>query len=401
MVDRRARVCSSGGRVPRSERGSCRARLRGVAVALVAGVALAFVAPAVAAAAPLVVSLDFDDGATEAYVAGGLLDSHAMRGSFYINSGLVGDPGYMSWTQLAELQAQGHEIAGHTRSHPRLAEVFSTVGAAEVRRQVCGDRLELRRHGFDVTEFAYPYGSAGAGVEAIVRDCGYRTGRASRGIPAEGEPVAEQIPPPDLYWTRIPPPPMATMPLETLQGYVTRAEPAGGWIHILFHRICEGCRPYSTPEPVFRAFLDWLAGRAASGTVVVKTVQQVMDEYWGFDKVPPDTSIASAPTQLAADAPASFEFSASEEASSFDCQLDAGAWEPCNSPTSYTNLTQAVHSFAVRATDRGRNTDPSPARRDFTVGTPPPPVSRPAPAAPPTSRRAAAPPRSASRSATS
>jgi hypothetical protein len=69
--------------------------------------------------------------------------------------------------------------------------------------------------------------------------------------------------------------------------------------------------------------------------------------------------------------------------SSFDCRIDAGPWEACYSPSSYAGLTEAVHTFAVRATDRGRNTDPSPAGQSFTVGNPqPPPVPKPPPPPP-------------------
>ncbi|MGE5636280.1 MAG: polysaccharide deacetylase family protein [Nocardioidaceae bacterium] len=356
-----------------------------------AALALALVGPAGASAA-LTVSLDFDDGAAEAYGAGALLEQHNMRGTFYVNSGLAEDPGYMTWEQIADLQRRGHEIAGHTRSHSRLAEVYDTVGAAEVRRQVCGDRLDLRRHGFDVTEFAYPYGSGAGndGVKAIVGDCGYRTGRSDHGLPnisATTGPFAELIPPDDPYNVRIPPAPMSTTPLSTLQGYVTRAEAENGWVKILFHRICDGCRPYSTPEPVFRDFLDWLATRVVSGAVVVKPVRQVMDEYWAFDKVAPETTIGPGPAQVPLGAPAKFEFSSSEEVSSFDCRIDAGPWEACYSPNSYTGLTEAVHTFAVRATDRGRNTDATPASVSFTVGNPPPQtVPKPAPPPPPPPR---------------
>jgi hypothetical protein len=98
-----------------------------------------------------------------------------------------------------------------------------------------------------------------------------------------------------------------------------------------------------------------------------------MDEVWASDTSPPDTSIASAPAHVPVEGSPAFEFSSSEEASRFECQLDAGAWEPCYSPVSFTNLAVGAHSFSVRAIDRGRNTDASPARHSFTIDAPPPP----------------------------
>ena len=62
----------------------------------------------------------------------------------------------------------------------------------------------------------------------------------------------------------------------------------------------------------------------------------------------------------------SFEFSADEAGSSFQCQLDSGAFASCASPFTLT-AKKGSHSFAVRATDAAGNVDQSPATQSFKV----------------------------------
>jgi large repetitive protein len=87
------------------------------------------------------------------------------------------------------------------------------------------------------------------------------------------------------------------------------------------------------------------------------------------DTTPPHTVISSGPQGSTAATSASFGFSSSESGSTFECRLDGGAWTPCSGPQPYSGLTNAVHSFDVRATDSAGNTDPTPASRTWAVDT--------------------------------
>ena len=72
--------------------------------------------------------------------------------------------------------------------------------------------------------------------------------------------------------------------------------------------------------------------------------------------VAPETTITSSPASPVASS-ATFAFSSSEAGSSFECQLDDGAWVACSSPLSETP-SPGSHSFE-RASDRpGRNGRP-------------------------------------------
>jgi hypothetical protein len=89
------------------------------------------------------------------------------------------------------------------------------------------------------------------------------------------------------------------------------------------------------------------------------------------DTTPPDTTILSGPTGTVATADASFTFSSSEPGSTFACSLDSGSFTACTSPASFTGLSNASHTFSVRATDAAGNTDLSPATSTWTVNVPP------------------------------
>lgn len=61
-----------------------------------------------------IVSLTFDDTHVEHRWAAEALSRRGMVGTFYVNSERVGGSGYLSAKDLREMEAQGHEIGGHT-----------------------------------------------------------------------------------------------------------------------------------------------------------------------------------------------------------------------------------------------------------------------------------------------
>jgi Ca2+-binding RTX toxin-like protein len=71
-----------------------------------------------------------------------------------------------------------------------------------------------------------------------------------------------------------------------------------------------------------------------------------------------------------------FRFSSNDGEAAFECKLDGGTFEVCTSPKEYPGLIEgSTHTFEVRAVDPAGNTDPTPARRTWTVDTTPPMVS--------------------------
>ncbi len=230
-----------------------------------------------AAVSRTVVSLTFDDGDVNQMQAAQVLHRYGLSGTFYIITGAVGAPNYVTLSDLHTLAADGDEIAGHTVSHLELPHIT----AAEARRQVCDGRDILTTWGFHVTSFAYPGGAYSKATEAIVRQCGFDNARTVVGLRSPGCPrctVAETTPPKDPYAVRVPGQVDGTWTLATIEQLVTYAEQhGGGWIPLVFHHICasRSCPSVTVRLSVVNAFARWLASRRDVGTVV-ETVGQVV-----------------------------------------------------------------------------------------------------------------------------
>lgn len=228
----------------------------------------------------LVVSITFDDARASQANAALLLEARGMRGTFYVNSGRLGLPGYLTLDQARRLQNAGHEVGGHTVSHIQL----TTLDVDSQRRQVCDDRVALMNAGLRVTSFTYPSGAQDATTRQVVIDCNYNSARESGGLRVPDSctscPYAETVPPGDAFAIRNHGSVRRDRTLADLQGLILRAESAGGgWVPITFHEICPGPCPtaetYGINVSTFTAFLDWLAARASRGTFV-RTVDQVI-----------------------------------------------------------------------------------------------------------------------------
>lgn len=248
-----------------------------VAVSVVAVVVTALLPTTTATAATgprTVVSLTFDDANANQKTAATILDRYNLDGTFYVPSGYVGAAGYLTLADLQALKAAGHEIGGHTVSHPDLP----TLPSDEAMRQICNDRAWLLGKGFAVRSFAYPYASLSSSVKALVANCGYNSARGLGDIRSpsscSGCAVAETLPPADAFETRAPDQVETSWTLKNLQDLVTRAETRGGWVQITFHNVCaSGCEISVTPT-VLDQFASWLKARttAANRNTQVLTV---------------------------------------------------------------------------------------------------------------------------------
>ncbi len=83
----------------------------------------------------------------------------------------------------------------------------------------------------------------------------------------------------------------------------------------------------------------------------------------------PQTTIDVAPSDPSADGSPTFEFSADEAGSTFECRLDGGAWSACASPATVGPLADGSHTFQARATDSSGQTDGTPASHTWTIDT--------------------------------
>ncbi len=262
--------------------GGIAAALLGLLVGVPPGVAAAQTAPA---RPPLVVSLTFDDGNADQMASLAILARHGLVGTFYVNTGSIDQPDYLTRADLGALAAAGDEIGGHTVSHANLP----TDAADETARQICNDRATLTSWGFDPVSFAYPFGAYTPAVQAAAQACGYTSARKVGGIGANG-PVcpgcvpSETVPPLDPYAVRTAAQVTPRTTLSDLQQAVRTGQTSGGgWIPFIFHHeTCDaGCGALSNDPALLDAFASWLAGQQQAGTVLVRTVGQVINRPAG------------------------------------------------------------------------------------------------------------------------
>jgi peptidoglycan/xylan/chitin deacetylase (PgdA/CDA1 family) len=244
-----------------------------IATALAIGSLVA--APSAQAAAPTIVSLTFDDGNADQLNAAHILTANGMKGTFYITSGFTDQAGYMTLADLHGLADAGHEIGGHSVTHPDLV----TLPTDEAAPQICNDRVNLTNWGFPVTSFAYPFASQNPSMETVAQNCGYNSARGLGDIKTRFScadcDLAETLPPGNAFNTAAPDQIESTWTLEDLQTSVTQAEGVGGWIQLTFHHIDPASTdPLNITPALFEQFVLWLKSRPA--TTTVQTVQQAV-----------------------------------------------------------------------------------------------------------------------------
>ncbi|WP_284981011.1 polysaccharide deacetylase family protein [Arthrobacter sp. efr-133-TYG-118] len=222
------------------------------------------------------VSLTFDAGRASQMEAARILKDHGLRATYFIDSGFVGAPDYMTTDNLHSLAADQNEIGGHTVT---LADVTS-VEPDEASRQICNDRVNLTDWGFKVTSFAYPFASSTPKSEELVAGCGYNSARGlgeiSTPVDCVGCAAAETVRPADLFRTRATSEIGSKWTLANLEATVEQAEKAGGWLQLTFYDIDNSGSPRSISPALFEQFAAWLAAKTQPGTMAVRTVHDVI-----------------------------------------------------------------------------------------------------------------------------
>ncbi len=118
------------------------------------------------------VIITFDDGdLSNRTVSLEMLQRHSMCAEYFITSDWIGTPGYMSATQLMELEGAGMSVQSHARSHRFLSELDDQ----EIREELAGSKRTLERIlGRPVTGLALPGGRGDRRVVRVAREVGYR-----------------------------------------------------------------------------------------------------------------------------------------------------------------------------------------------------------------------------------
>lgn len=124
------------------------------------------------------VVLTFDDGCeTDLTVAAPALERLGFNATFYTVSGFIGQPGYMSRTQLRLLSDRGFEIGCHSRTHANLA----TLHTENLGREIVTAKAEIENIiGREVKHFSCPGGYWSREIVEVCIKAGFVTIATSR-----------------------------------------------------------------------------------------------------------------------------------------------------------------------------------------------------------------------------
>lgn len=128
---------------------------------------------------PVVIS--FDDGwLSQMTYALPILDYYGFRATFFIYTAAVGGPNALSWDQIRELHARGHEIGNHSATHSNLITPFASEDAARyadrLTREIYESKKTIEQHiGAPVRHFCYPYGYYNDAIVTRLAHAGYRS----------------------------------------------------------------------------------------------------------------------------------------------------------------------------------------------------------------------------------
>lgn len=129
------------------------------------GEALSFDSPAVA--------ITFDDGCeTDLLIAAPILHELGFDATFYITTGFLGNPGYLTATQVRELSSLGFQIGCHSMTHAYLSD----LDEAALCREIVDSKKQLEQLiGKPVEHFSCPGGRYDRRAIAMAQKEGYRT----------------------------------------------------------------------------------------------------------------------------------------------------------------------------------------------------------------------------------
>lgn len=115
----------------------------------------------------------FDDGFASSRWAGIILREYEARACFFLCPSIIGetDPGrvawfyrhrlreadpheFLGWDGVEALVVQGHEVGGHSLTHPD----FAALTRAELEDEIGGCRDELQKRLGEIRHFAWPFG---------------------------------------------------------------------------------------------------------------------------------------------------------------------------------------------------------------------------------------------------
>lgn len=118
-------------------------------------------------------TLSYDDGRFADRRLVDILNRHGLKGTFHINSGLLGTPDRVGAEEVRTLY-EGHEVSAHTLTHPTIARCPNE----QIVHEVMEDRRILEGIvGYTVRGMSYPNGSYSRRIKEMLPGLGIEYAR--------------------------------------------------------------------------------------------------------------------------------------------------------------------------------------------------------------------------------
>ena len=195
------------------------------------------------------VSLNFDDGWLSAYTnAMPILNAAGFKTDQYIVTDYLTDnyPGYVKPSQVLDMQAHGHVIGAHTRTHPDL----TLLSSSQQQEEIAGSRQDLLALGAQpINTFAYPLGAYNDTVIQQVKNAGFVGARSSNG----GLNDKKTSP---YILNRISM--ENTTTFDQVKSNIDKALSEKKWVILLFHEVNTSGHRYSVTPALLQQIVDYL-----------------------------------------------------------------------------------------------------------------------------------------------
>lgn len=117
------------------------------------------------------VILTFDDGYEDFFInVLPILKQFGFKGIIALPTGLVGNPGYVTWDEISQAAGSNIEIVNHTWSHANLKSGTQSVVISEI--SIADSQLATRGYNQNKV-FVYPYGSVSNFAENFLQSKSY------------------------------------------------------------------------------------------------------------------------------------------------------------------------------------------------------------------------------------
>lgn len=237
---------------------------------------------------PIIV-LQSDDGSAENSWFINALNTHGFKATFGIITGRMGTSGWFSKADVIQLEKDGFEVAGHSKSHNVSSSATYLANITDDERQYeigdCKFDLEQLSHNIRARHFISPAGSTGPVVSLVLRQYGFETNSITQADSSVSTGAFINRPPLNHYYMKrvsidepLTPGGLNVSRLAFLKSAVDRLKADGGLAIFAIHpHYNQYTNPSNTVDSK-QEVRDFLAYIASEG-IHVLTMSQAMDYY--------------------------------------------------------------------------------------------------------------------------